>query len=175
MKIQYNLRLAVLVVSTVAWPGQAFAEDPTINRMLASQCAQCHGTNGHAVGDMDGLAGDGDLLEDLLDMVREDHIEDIMEHQAHGYTYDQMRRIAAYYGGLPESDGDGQPRDPADGEGASDRQDDAEQEDREDRADLGEPEHRKERKHRRERKRREHRRSREKGDDHQEHEEREQR
>ena len=91
-----------LVVST-----SVAADDLRVNRLLASQCAQCHGTEGAAVGDMDGLAGDQDILEDLLDMVGEDHIEDIMEHQAHGYTADQMRRIAAYFASLPE-EGEGE-------------------------------------------------------------------
>ena len=76
------------------------ADDPTINRLLASQCAQCHGTNGHAVGDMDGLSDESfkDLYEDLMDMQSEDRPEDIMDHQALGYTEDQIRRIALYFG-----------------------------------------------------------------------------
>ena len=75
-------------------------DDPTVNRLLAAQCAQCHGTNGHAVGDMDGLSDESykDLYEDLMDMVSEDRPEDIMDHQALGYTEDQIRRIALYYG-----------------------------------------------------------------------------
>lgn len=78
----------------------ATAEDPTINRLLAAQCAQCHGTNGHAVGDMDGLSDEGykDLYEDLMDMKFEDRPEDIMDHQALGYSPDQIRRIALYFG-----------------------------------------------------------------------------
>lgn len=85
----------------------AVADDPNVNRLLASQCAQCHGTDGYAIGDMDGLAGDEDLAEDLLDMKGEDKAEDIMDHQALGYTNDQIRRIASYYAGLPEDQRDG--------------------------------------------------------------------
>ena len=75
-------------------------DDPTVNRLLASQCAQCHGTNGYAVGDMDGLFDESykDLYEDLMSMRGEDRPEDIMDHQALGYTDDQIRRIALYYG-----------------------------------------------------------------------------
>lgn len=75
-------------------------DDPTVNRLLAAQCAQCHGTNGYAVGDMDGLSDESykDLYEDLMDMRGEDRPEDIMDHQALGYTDDQIRRIALYYG-----------------------------------------------------------------------------
>lgn len=81
------------------------AEDITINRLLASQCAQCHGTFGRAVGDIDSLNGESykDLVEDLLDMRSEDWPEDIMDHQAYGYTEEQIRRIARYYASLPES------------------------------------------------------------------------
>ncbi|MET0047457.1 MAG: hypothetical protein ABW066_06715 [Sedimenticola sp.] len=83
----------------------AMAEDFTINRLLASQCAQCHGTWGYSVGDIDELAGESakDLYEDLIDMRLEDQPEDIMDHQALGYTDEQIRRIAAYYATIPES------------------------------------------------------------------------
>jgi len=88
-------------------PLPARADDPTVNRLLASQCAQCHGTNGYAVGDFEDLAGEeaGDLVEDLTDMKREDRPEDIMDHQALGYTDAQIRRIAAFYATLPEDEG----------------------------------------------------------------------
>jgi len=102
MKRALHVGLALSALAVVALPPPLSADDLSLDRLLASQCAQCHGTNGRAVGDMDGLAGDEDLFEDLEDMVGEDHIEDIMEHQAHGYTSDQMRRIARYYAGLPE-------------------------------------------------------------------------
>jgi sulfide dehydrogenase cytochrome subunit len=91
--------LGIISISSVAQ-----AEDMTINRLLASQCSQCHGTNGYAVGDIDSLAGEEakDLYEDLMDMRGEDRPEDIMDHQALGYTEDQIRRIAAYYDTVPE-------------------------------------------------------------------------
>ena len=87
-------QLAVLVIPP------SYAEDVTVNRLLASQCAQCHGTNGYAVGEMDGLDDEStkDLYEDLMDMRSEDSPENIMDHQALGYTPDQIRRIASYYG-----------------------------------------------------------------------------
>ncbi len=83
------------------------AEDVTINRLLASQCSQCHGTYGRAVGDIDSLNGEDykDLVEDLDDMRGEDWPENIMDHQALGYTEEQIRRIARYYDSLPEGDG----------------------------------------------------------------------
>jgi len=82
----------------------AHAEDVTVNRLLASQCAQCHGTNGYAVGEFESIAGEEakDLFEDLADMKREDKPENIMDHQALGYSDDQIRRIATFYSSLPE-------------------------------------------------------------------------
>ena len=75
-------------------------DDPMVNRLLAAQCAQCHGTNGYAVGHMDGLFDESykGLYEDLMKMRSEDRPDDIMDHQALGYTEDQIRRIALYYG-----------------------------------------------------------------------------
>lgn len=83
------------------------AEDPAIDRLLASQCAQCHGTDGHAVGDMDGLAGAEfrDLYDKLLDFRRKDD-HDVMHYQIQGYTRNQLSRIASYYANLPGEDGD---------------------------------------------------------------------
>jgi sulfide dehydrogenase cytochrome subunit len=84
------------------------AQDPTIDRMIAAQCAQCHGTDGHASGDIDSIAGKEtiDLFDKLMDMKEEDRAEDIMEHQAWGYTDEQLYRIARYYSTVPESGGD---------------------------------------------------------------------
>ncbi|WP_299203504.1 hypothetical protein [uncultured Amphritea sp.] len=86
----------------------AVAEDQTVNRMIASQCAQCHGTNGYARGSYPDLGGDEakDLADHLYDMKGEDRPSDIMDHQALGYTDDQIRRIAQYYSTLPENGGD---------------------------------------------------------------------
>ena len=75
-----------------------------VRPILSDNCFQCHGTNGYSVGGIDELAGEDfkDLYEDLADMQGEDRPEDIMDHQALGYSDDQVRRIARYYAGLPE-------------------------------------------------------------------------
>ncbi|PLW67686.1 c-type cytochrome [Pseudohalioglobus lutimaris] len=97
-KTHYLLSLFVVA-------GASLAQDPTIDRMIAAQCAQCHGTDGHATGDIDSIAGKdtADLYHKLIDM-EEDRAEDIMEHQAWGYTDEQLYRIARYYSTVPESD-----------------------------------------------------------------------
>ncbi len=86
--------LALGIISTIP---VAQAEDVTVNRLLASQCAQCHGTNGRPVKDIESLAGEDDLYGELNEMRNKSNPDDIMEHQAMGYTDDQIRRIAAYY------------------------------------------------------------------------------
>lgn len=70
-------------------------------RLLASQCAQCHGTNGAGPG-FDELAGKSsyDLFHDLLEM-KYRPIEGIMDRQARGYTDEQLRLIADYLSTQP--------------------------------------------------------------------------
>lgn len=67
-------------------------------RLLASQCAQCHGTNGAGPG-FEELAGK-DLFNDLIEM-KYRPIEGIMDRQARGYTDAQLRLIADYLSTLP--------------------------------------------------------------------------
>lgn len=100
-----GLGVTLLGLSLLALPALVnAADDPTINRMLASQCSQCHGTNGYAVGDIDSLAGESarEIREEMDEMQLEGTPDDIMDHQALGYTDDQIRRIAAYFAALPE-------------------------------------------------------------------------
>lgn len=89
-------------------PVTALGQDPaTVDRLIASQCAQCHGTDGYPTGDIDKIAGKEikDLYDKLIDMKSEDRAEDVMDHQAWGYTDEQLYRIARYYSTLPESGG----------------------------------------------------------------------
>jgi len=82
----------------------ARADDFQDARLLASQCAQCHGTNGAPTGDIDSLAGSEfrDLRDKMLDMSRPGETGDIMKHQAKGYTPEQIDLIAWYYAMLPK-------------------------------------------------------------------------
>lgn len=80
--------LSVAAAPTNAEPG----------RLLASQCAQCHGTNTAGPGFAE-LAGK-DLFNDLIDM-KYRPIEGIMDRQARGYSDEQLRLIADYLSTLP--------------------------------------------------------------------------
>jgi len=100
-----NRIMPLIVLGIITTATTAQAEDMTINRLLASQCAQCHGTDGRAVGDIDSLAGEDDISGELMEMSNKNNPDDIMEHQAMGYTSDQIRRIAAYYATISENGG----------------------------------------------------------------------
>jgi sulfide dehydrogenase cytochrome subunit len=90
--------LLILGIAVLAWPASAA---PPPGRLLAAQCAQCHGTDGNADG-FDRIAGRpaGDLYNDLLEMKRRP-VETIMGRQARGYTDAQLRAIADYVSTLP--------------------------------------------------------------------------
>ena len=94
------------LLSTLFLQAPFAAADPAVTRWLASPCAQCHGTNGYSQSDFDSIAGEEarDMFKDMADMKKEDSPENIMDHQALGYTDAQIWRIAAYYAGLPEDD-----------------------------------------------------------------------
>ena len=69
-------------------------------RLLASNCFQCHGTNGVSAGGFDSLAGESvsEILEELKEMqVKVDEDEGIMRPHALGYTDAQIRSLAAYF------------------------------------------------------------------------------
>jgi len=56
-------------------------------RLLGSQCAQCHGTNGISVNEWDSIAGKGDLAGEIFGEAP------IMDAQAHGYTTEEITLI----------------------------------------------------------------------------------
>lgn len=126
----------VLVTSFISF--SSLAEDILVNRLLAAQCAQCHGPNGAAVDNMESLTDESskDLFEDLRDMRREDRPENIMDHQALGYTQEQIRRIADYYGFLSGKNEEGdEQKDEDENKDEDEGEDEDEDEDEDDRKD----------------------------------------
>ncbi len=61
----------------------------TVNegRLLASQCSQCHGTNGVSTNSWDSIRGEDDLADEIFDD------DPIMNAQAHGYTSSEITLI----------------------------------------------------------------------------------
>ena len=67
-------------------------------RLLGSQCAQCHGTNGVSINEWDSIAGETDLSDEIYDD------EPIMNAQAHGYTPEEILLIGNWLKTLPSND-----------------------------------------------------------------------
>lgn len=88
-----GIALLVAAIPASAEPG----------RLLASQCAQCHGTNGAGPGFAE-LVG-ANLFNDLINM-KYRPIEGIMDRQARGYTDEQLGLISDYFSTLPGNGGD---------------------------------------------------------------------
>lgn len=89
--LQLMLPFGLLLAAT---PGAHAA--PPAGQLLASQCAQCHGTRGNGPG-FDEVAGKSasELRKDLLEMKRRP-VEGIMDRQARGYSDAQIKLIADY-------------------------------------------------------------------------------
>jgi cytochrome c553 len=77
---------------------QASADTP-LARNLAATCANCHGTNGNARGDMKPLAGVSaeKLQAQLADYRNGNQPATIMHQIVKGYTEDQLKLITAYF------------------------------------------------------------------------------
>jgi len=81
---------------------------PPAGQLLASQCAQCHGSNGNGPG-FDKLAGSSarEISNEMLEMKYRSVPEGIMGRQAHGYTDEQIQLIANYLSGVRSGTGTG--------------------------------------------------------------------
>jgi cytochrome c553 len=77
----------------------ATAPHSTLARNLAATCANCHGTNGQARGDMKPLAGVAaeKIVAAFADYRNGNQPATIMHQIAKGYTDEQVRLIAAYF------------------------------------------------------------------------------
>ncbi|MBF6058943.1 c-type cytochrome [Thiomicrorhabdus heinhorstiae] len=67
-------------------------------RLLASQCAECHGTYGVAVRDWPDLWGSGRQISNWMKLYQDLNYEDNMMHvHALGYTEDEVNLLKTYY------------------------------------------------------------------------------
>lgn len=89
------LSLAALAAAPLATQ----AQDATLARNLAATCANCHGTNGMARGDMKPLAGveAGKIVAAMNDFKAGNQPATIMHQIAKGYTDAQIALIAGYF------------------------------------------------------------------------------
>ena len=72
------------------------ATPPPAGRLLASNCFQCHGTDGR--GGFDAIAGKSvdEIYKELKEMQRKTPGNDIMVPHAKGYSDEQIRQISTY-------------------------------------------------------------------------------
>ena len=85
--------------------GLAQAQDANLGRNLAATCANCHGTNGQARGEMRPLAGvPAERLTALFAAFKSGaQSGTIMQQIAKGYTDEQIRLIAAFFAAQPSA------------------------------------------------------------------------
>lgn len=95
--------LIVATAPTVFHARDARAQDANLARNLAATCANCHGTNGQARGDMKPLAGlsADKIVAALADYKSGAQPATIMHQIAKGYTDEQIRLVAAYFAAQP--------------------------------------------------------------------------
>lgn len=91
------LNAAVLGASLLATAAGAQTTAPPAGRLLASNCFQCHGTNGAGPG-FDNIAGKSvdEIYKELREMRSKEPGNDIMKAHARGFNDEQLRQISAY-------------------------------------------------------------------------------
>ena len=97
MKFPHSVAALSLLVAVSA----SHAADPNLGRNLAATCANCHGTNGHALtgAGLDPLAGveKARTLQKLAEFKSGNRPASIMHQIAKGYTDEQLDLIATYF------------------------------------------------------------------------------
>jgi cytochrome c553 len=98
---RWMFTLATSVAALAAGP--AGAQDANLARNLAATCANCHGTNGQARGDMAVLAGVAadKIVAALADYKSGAEPATVMHQIAKGYTDAQIKLLAAYFAAQP--------------------------------------------------------------------------
>jgi len=102
--MSYGARRLAATLMLLLAASVAHAQDANLGRNLAATCANCHGTNGHARGDMRPLAGvSAERIVALLSSYKSGaQTGTIMQQIAKGYSDEQIRLIAAYFAAQPE-------------------------------------------------------------------------
>jgi cytochrome c553 len=87
------------LLACAAAAGSAQAQATTPGRLLASNCFQCHGTDGRGPG-FEKLAGKStsDIYHELIEMRAGKEGDGLMTRHAMGYSDAQLRAIAQYFG-----------------------------------------------------------------------------
>jgi cytochrome subunit of sulfide dehydrogenase len=100
--IRYRAAAGLWLLAGLAAP-LAHAQDNHLARNLAATCANCHGTNGQARGDMKPLAGLSaeKIIAAVADYKSGAQPATIMHQIAKGYTDEQIRLVAGFFAAQP--------------------------------------------------------------------------
>ena len=93
------------LVGGLLMSGALSAAEPN-GRLLAAQCFQCHGQNGHSVSGIDSIAGESaqEIVEEMKEMQAKAQREpDIMHSQALIYTDEEILALAGYLASLRQT------------------------------------------------------------------------
>jgi sulfide dehydrogenase cytochrome subunit len=103
MKAHHRVGAALLGLLGACSLAQAQAQHPHLARNLAATCANCHGTNGQARGDMKPLAGmpADKMIAMLGDFKSGNQPATIMHQIVKGYTDEQIKLMAAFFATQP--------------------------------------------------------------------------
>lgn len=90
---------AILAATTTSTLAAGLPADPPPGRLLASQCFQCHGTNGRSQSSIDSINDmkADELFKELREMKASTKVK-VMEQQAKVYTDAELRLIADFLG-----------------------------------------------------------------------------
>jgi sulfide dehydrogenase cytochrome subunit len=97
------LRRGAVLTSLLGAIGLAQAQNANLARNLAATCANCHGTDGNARGDMKPLAGvsAGKIISMVADFKSGAQPATIMHQISKGYTDEQIKLVAAHFAAQP--------------------------------------------------------------------------
>lgn len=94
-----TLRKLALGASLCLAGGAAFAQDAARARLLAANCANCHGTDGRSQGGMPSLAGlpKPYIVLQMQDFRSDKRVATVMHQLAKGYTDAEIDALAGYF------------------------------------------------------------------------------
>jgi cytochrome c553 len=94
-----SLAFVAAALLAAAAPVAAQGGDPNLGRNLAATCANCHGTNGNSMGEVESLAGKpkDELVRKMQEFKTGAKPATIMHQLSKGYTDDQIQTMAAWF------------------------------------------------------------------------------
>ena len=87
------------LIIALPFAGGAVAQDASQARLLASNCANCHGTDGRSQGGFPALAGlpRPYIVQQMQDFRSGKRVATVMHQLAKGYTEAEIELIAGYF------------------------------------------------------------------------------